>query len=257
MTKTEQVVENKPKTQYLGKIVALLVLAVVSFTAYTAGAKNVAASAMRFNSQGDGPPACVETCAYTCMETNYYSLAAACPCFQQCDISSCSVEDTKFVVGFVTGGCQEHEDDARDHHDDDRANNNDNRHDNVKPVYAPATATGSDVAYCDNSGCCTSDPAGVFCVTQNPTAKACYPVDQPCTGSGVATTDVYTATGATIEGINAYCDDSGCCTSDPAGVFCVTQNPTAKACYPLDQPCSGYTGGTPPTGLSGGFGMGR
>jgi hypothetical protein len=175
MAKTEQVVENKPKTQYLGKIVALLVLAVVSFTAYTAGAKNVAASAMRFNSQGDGPPACVETCAYTCMETNYYSLAAACPCFQQCDISSCSVEDTKFVVGFVTGGCMDQPDD--------------DKYENV-PAYPPATAdygsagaaTASGMAYCDDSGCCTSDPAGIYCVTQNPTAMPCYPLDVPCSG---------------------------------------------------------------------------
>ena len=175
MAKTEQVVENKPKTQYLGKIVALLVLAVVSFTAYTAGAKNVAASAMRFNSQGDGPPACVETCAYTCMEQHYYSTVAACPCFQHCDISSCSVGEQAFVNGFVNSGCHDHEDD--------------DKYENV-PAYPPATAdygsagaaTASGMAYCDDSGCCTSAPAGIYCVTQNPAAKACYPLDVPCSG---------------------------------------------------------------------------
>ena len=52
MAKNEQVVENKPKPQYMGKILSLLVLAVVSFAAYTAGAKSVAAPATAYWATG-------------------------------------------------------------------------------------------------------------------------------------------------------------------------------------------------------------
>jgi len=126
---SEQVVETKPKTQYLAKIVALLVLAVVSFAAYTAGAKSVTVAATRFNTSGDGPPACVETCAYTCMAENYYSTVASCPCFMNCDISSCSAEDTALVTAFVNSGCVEPTQD-----------NNEQEY----PNYGPATTDAAD-----------------------------------------------------------------------------------------------------------------
>ena len=34
-----------------------------------------------------------------------------------------------------------------------------------------------------------------------------------------------------------YCDDQGCCTSDPKGTYCMNQNPTANKC-PKPEPCN-------------------
>jgi Ca2+-binding EF-hand superfamily protein len=37
--------------------------------------------------------------------------------------------------------------------------------------------------YCDNAGCCTSDPSGYVCKKKEAAATACDPIDQPCEGS--------------------------------------------------------------------------